>query len=120
VPRASADFMAVLSTQAGHCQVSLIDISRTGARLAGATLPPAGEQLTFRADNVLAQADVVWSELGMCAVEFDTPIAVAEVQRLQSLACPQTAPAGASVTKSHRRRRGPPATGSDPVLTGTA
>jgi hypothetical protein len=74
----------VLSTRAGDHPATLIDISRTGARLGGTLLPGAGEELTFRADDVSAAGQVVWSELGVCAIAFDTPIAAAEVLQLRS------------------------------------
>jgi hypothetical protein len=69
---------------AGDCQATVIDISRTGARLSGSVLPLVGQQVTFTAETVRAAADVVWCEPGSCAIEFDTPIAIVEVQRLQS------------------------------------
>jgi hypothetical protein len=85
VPRAQAPLVAVLSTPAGDHPAALIDVSRTGARLKGELLPQAGEQLIFRSEDVQASGDVVWSSGDHCAVEFESPIAVTEVQRLRSL-----------------------------------
>jgi hypothetical protein len=85
VPRAQAPLVAVLSMSAGEYPAALIDVSRTGARLRAEILPPVGQGLTFTVEDVHASAGVVWSEAGNCAIEFDTPIAVAEVQRLRSL-----------------------------------
>lgn len=85
VPRAQAPLLAVLSTPLGQHRTTLIDISRTGARLGGDSLPEVGEQLTFEAADVQVGCDVVWREADLCAVEFETPIAAPEVLRLQSL-----------------------------------
>lgn len=84
-PRAHAPALALLSLPAGDYHATIIDISRTGARLCGDILPAVGQAVAFKADNVSAIANVVWRELGACAVEFDTPIAISEVQRLRWL-----------------------------------
>lgn len=76
---------AELSTELSKYTAALIDISRTGARLQGRDLPILGDQLTFTVEDVQAHADVVWRESDLCAVEFGTPIAAAEVQRLRFL-----------------------------------
>ena len=83
VPRIQARLIAVLSMSAGDYPAELIGISRTGARVHAEILPPVGQQLTFRVDDVHACAGVIWSEAGACALEFETPIAVSEVQRLR-------------------------------------
>ncbi len=85
MPRTEAPLVAVLTTSAGEHRAAIVDISRTGARLAGPFLPLVGQQLTFRADDVEACADVVWSSADRCAVEFETPIATLEVQHLRAL-----------------------------------
>ena len=85
VPRAKVPLTAILSMAAGDYSTTLIDVSRTGARLSGEILPPDGEQVSFRAEKVHACATVVRSGAGTCAVEFDTPIAVSEVKLLRML-----------------------------------
>jgi|SRR3954452_13784598 hypothetical protein len=92
VPRTEAPVLAVLSTSAGNHRAAIIDISRTGVRLGGEHLPAVGEQLTFRADDVRAVGDVVWSEGSCCAVEFATPIAAGEVNRLRIIGSIRLAP----------------------------
>jgi hypothetical protein len=86
VPRTGSESTAILTTEAGDHRVTLIDVSRTGARFAGDFLPSLGEQLVFTAEDVKAHADVVWSQADVCGIEFDTPLAVSEVQTLQCLA----------------------------------
>lgn len=95
VPRAQAPLPTVLSTTVGDYQVALINISRTGARLQGKFLPAVGQQVSFRAADVHACAEIVWCDADTCAVEFDTPIASPEVLRLRSLALPRPADEGA-------------------------
>lgn len=85
VPRVKSPLMAVLSTPAGAYPSTLIDISRTGARVRGEHLPNVGEQAFFVADSVLAYGEIAWCEGDTCALEFDTPITAAEVQRLMSV-----------------------------------
>ena len=85
VPRTQAPFVALLSMSAGDFPASIIDISRTGARLRCAMLPSVGQQLSFRAQDVHTSAEVIWCSAGYCAVEFDTPIAASEVQKLRDL-----------------------------------
>jgi hypothetical protein len=92
VPRTQAHVFAVLSTSAGQHRAAIIDISRTGARLRGENLPAVGEPLTLLAVDVRVAGDVVWSEGSLCAVEFATPIASAEVNLLRIIGEAQFAP----------------------------
>lgn len=86
VPRAEAPLIAVLATGAAHHSAELIDLSRTGARLKGATFPEEGADFTFHAGKVRATGEVIWVEGNQCGVAFDTPIAAAEVNRIRVLA----------------------------------
>jgi hypothetical protein len=86
VPRVQAVLVAVLSDAAGDHFTSLIDVCRTGARLTGQFLPQVGQQLAFKSEDVEAIARVVWSTGHRCGVEFGTPLAAAEVDRLRNLA----------------------------------
>lgn len=92
VPRAEAPLVAVLATSAGDHPAALIDISRTGARLDAEVLPAVGAEITFSAGEVQAAGNVIWSETGTCAIEFDTPIAAWEVLRLRLLGHCKSAP----------------------------
>jgi hypothetical protein len=85
VPRTQATSLAVLSLAAGDFPAALVDISRTGARLRAEMLPHVSQHVIFSAGKVRAAGEVVWFEPGTCAIEFDTPIAIAEVQRLRRL-----------------------------------
>ena len=76
---------AVLSTPSGHYAATIIDISRTGARLRSEVLPPLGREIAFSAKDVRIAADIIWCHADMCAIEFSTPLATEEVYRLQRL-----------------------------------
>ena len=85
-PRAKAGSIAVLSNETGEYSSSLVDVSRTGMRLRGDRLPAEGEDLLLLTADVRVWGHVVRSEDNVCAIEFDTPIASAEVKQLQVLA----------------------------------
>lgn len=83
VPRTNAPLVAILTLPTGDYPAALVDISRTGARVQGELLPPVGEQLTFKVDGLRTPGEVIWRSSDTCAIEFDLPIAVAEVRQLQ-------------------------------------
>lgn len=85
VPRAQAPLTVALCAGHSEYSASLIDLSRTGARLAAELLPHQGVDLTFRAEKLRVPALLVWVDGNECGVEFDTPIAAAEVSRIRSL-----------------------------------
>ena len=82
VPRSEARRTARLAAGDKVYALSLVDLSRTGARLSGIELPEHGQHVVFRSHDVKAHAQVVWLENDSCAIEFTTPIAPAEVHRL--------------------------------------
>lgn len=85
VPRVPGPLIAVLSTDDRQYRTVLVDISRTGARVAGPELPFVGDQLAFRASEIQAFADVVRCEQDRCAIEFQTPLSVDDVKLLRQL-----------------------------------
>lgn len=85
VPRTRAPLIAVLSLSAGDYPVSILDVSRTGVRVQGDILPRVGQKLVFRVENVCVCGGVVRCDGGSCAIEFETPIAFSEVQKLRWL-----------------------------------
>ena len=84
VPRAEVYRTASLATRDEVYSLGLVDLSRTGARLSGAERPEPGQDV-FRSHDVKAHAQVVWLESDSCAIEFETPIAPAEVRRLNRM-----------------------------------
>ena len=84
MPRARANRHASLASAEKRYFLTLVDVSRTGARLNGAEIPEEGEDVLFRAADVEMLATVVRSAETECAIDFATPIAAPEVQRLQA------------------------------------
>ena len=84
VPRAKAGRPASLATAETRYLLTLIDVSRTGARLSGPDIPEEGDGVHFRALDIDVFATVVWTAANECAVDFATAIAPSEVQRLQA------------------------------------
>ena len=71
------------TTVAARVGATLHDISRTGARLCGSTLPPVGEQLVLKVGDVEAMAIVRWAQPGQCGVEFDSGVATSDILALE-------------------------------------
>jgi hypothetical protein len=85
VPRAELALKASLSTGGVQHPTTLIDVSRTGVRVMGCNLPQKGQEVTVQVGNLKAPGLVAWSDSNACAIEFDIPIAAAEVQQLRAL-----------------------------------
>ena len=81
-----AGLVAVLSNVGGEYPSTVIDVSRPGMQLRGVRLPAEGEDVLLLTEDLRAWGQVVRSKGDVCAVEFHTPIASTEVQRLQTLA----------------------------------
>lgn len=86
VPRAHAPLNALLRTQKSDHAVELIDLSRTGARVSGACFLAQGQQVTFQVETLRVAGEIIWVMKNDCAVEFDTPIAADEVNRVRASA----------------------------------
>jgi hypothetical protein len=84
--RSQAPLLAVLSTLAGDHRAAIIDLSRSGARLAGPDLPPEGDELIFKAENAQALGRVIWATRNECGVSFDNAMSAVDVQRLRTAA----------------------------------
>lgn len=93
VPRVQTPLMAKLYTPVANHSAILTDLSRTGARLRGETLPGLGKQLIFQAAKVRVAGEVAWVSGDERGVEFDTPIAADEVNHIRTLANLGGAPA---------------------------
>lgn len=49
----------------------LVDLSATGAKLRGDTVPALGKSALFRLDGYQTLCKAVWAEAGQCGVRFD-------------------------------------------------
>ena len=58
--------------------VRVRNISRTGALVEGATLPPVGTVVRLSRASLSASGSVIWIEQGRAGLEFEAPIGVSE------------------------------------------
>ena len=77
---------ATVDALRGRQQISLLDISRTGACLEGEGLPEVGKDVILKCGAVDAFGSVIWALSGRCGVEFDEPISVKELMALRQVA----------------------------------
>ena len=72
-PRLRVGISARLETLSGVCDVQLLDLSQTGARLQ--TLRPnPGRSVILRWLDFEAYGDVVWEASGLLGMKFDPPL----------------------------------------------
>jgi hypothetical protein len=79
--RARIKLPASIRTITGQREVSLLDLSGTGAMLEGKDLPEMGHDVVLKSGNLDVLGVVVWCRNGRCGVTFDQPIAEEEVHR---------------------------------------
>jgi hypothetical protein len=82
-PRALAPLPAIFMTIGRTDKAAVIDISCTGARLRGRSLPPRGEEMELKVEEVRVFGIVAWAEDDECGVAFDAPLMPFEVDRLR-------------------------------------
>lgn len=82
--RVPAPLVAVYTTVTQTHRVSLVDVSTTGAKLAGDFLPKQGEEMFVSFGALRAFGEVVWSACGQFGVVFDPPLSPSDVQVLQT------------------------------------
>ena len=62
----------------------LIDVSKTGARLRGETLPGVGEDLVLNIEGQSTFATVAWSDHSHCGLDFDDPLPPATLAAIEA------------------------------------
>jgi hypothetical protein len=81
--RRSVRFRVILSaklmTTTSEHNVTLRDISATGALAEGAQVPPSGKDVMLKRGALDVLARVVWSDGVRCGLEFDEPISEADL-----------------------------------------
>jgi hypothetical protein len=85
-PRAYIQLPVSLEALSGRNSVSLLDVSRTGARLEGASLPANGKDVVLTCGAIETFGTVVWNVSGRCGVHFDEPLGGAELMALRGVA----------------------------------
>lgn len=81
--RALAPLPAIFMTIARTDTAAVIDISCTGVRLRGRDLPPRGEEMELKVEEVRVFGIVAWAEDDECGVAFEAPLMPFEVDRLR-------------------------------------
>ena len=75
-----------IETLNGVKRISLLEASRSGARLEGAGLPPVGKDVVLLCGDVEAFGMIVWAAGGRRGLHFDEPISVSELVGLRRAA----------------------------------
>ena len=81
--REAAPVLVSFTTLRGNCSAVLVDVSRTGARLRGETLPAEGDELILTMDRLRTFATVAWTGGGECGLSFDLPLPPEEIHRIK-------------------------------------
>ena len=85
-PRAHIVLPATIEAVSGCQQISLIEVSRAGARLEGPDLPVVGKDVILRCAAIDTFGTVVWAIDGCCGVQFDEPISTKELVAMRNVA----------------------------------
>ena len=85
-PRAYIQLPASVEGLCGRNSASLLDVSRTGARLEAAALPAVGKDVVLRCGGIETFGRVAWNVSGRCGVHFDEPIGGRELVELRRVA----------------------------------
>ena len=67
-------------------RISLLDVSRSGARLEGAGLPAVGKDVVLKCGAIDRLGTIVWAVGERCGVLFDEPISTRELVTLRDIA----------------------------------
>lgn len=60
--------------------VTVVNVSRTGARLRGSALPDVGEDALIRAGRMEAFGKIVWNGGDLCGMQFDCCLSGADLR----------------------------------------
>ena len=73
-PRASVLLPASVVTMDAYQYLELLNLSATGAKLRGTTIPAVGKQAMFRLDHFQVLCKILWAKDNVCGVRFDEVI----------------------------------------------
>lgn len=73
-PRGPIILPASVVTMSAYQYLELVDLSATGAKLRGSSLPAVGKTALLRLDRYHTLCRIVWAEHGLCGVHFDMPV----------------------------------------------
>ena len=77
---------ALAEALSGRRNVRLLDLSRSGAKLEGADLPPVGKDIVLRCAGLDTFGTIVWAEADRCGIAFDEQIRLRDLVRLRDVA----------------------------------
>jgi hypothetical protein len=69
--RASVSLPATVVTMSAYQYLDVLDLSATGGKLRGETLPEPGKTALFRLDGYETLCKVVWVDKNVCGVKFE-------------------------------------------------
>ncbi len=85
-PRAYLVLPAATEALSGHRHVTLLDVSRTGARIEALGLPEAGKDVVLKCGGIEAFGSVAWAVGERCGIHFEEPIGGRDLMTLRALA----------------------------------
>jgi hypothetical protein len=97
-PRENLISRTVLMAMTESHTVDLLDLSTSGARLAGCDLPSPGQDVLMLIGRLEAFGTVVWREEDQCGIEFDIGLSETALSTLQN-ECRQTARIGGAAAE---------------------
>lgn len=63
----------------------MVDVSQSGARIAGQNLPPAGKDVLLKIDDIELFGSIVRASESEAAMKFDRPIGPKELESLRAV-----------------------------------
>lgn len=81
--RARVSMPASIVTMSAYQFPELADISRTGAKLKGPSLPPEGTKGLLRAGAIEVLCRVMWVKGNQCGIRFDEPVSPTVLKQVQ-------------------------------------
>jgi hypothetical protein len=108
VSRETLPIPATVSSLHETREVSIVDLSASGARLHGLHLPAAGDPVSIWMEAVRVFGEVAWVRGSACGIAFDPPLPGFEVERLKRevrLAAVHSAGLAATIAPEPGRRR---------------
>ena len=84
-PRVYLVLPACAEAISGHLRVTLLDVSRMGARVEGSRLPSVGKDMILRCGGIDTFGTIAWAASGRCGIQFDEAISATDVVRLRAL-----------------------------------
>ncbi len=85
-PRAYLVLPASAEALSGHLRVRILDVARTGARLAGTDLPETGKEIFLRCGSIDAFGTIAWRDSGQCGIRFDEALSLKQLVAVRALA----------------------------------